>query len=296
MNPNKLKVAHWNTTLTPPVLIGPSQDNTDRQSDVKSVLNYLVDYYDLVLLSETHLRDEKFIREALKGKNHKIQSLFFHVKDRSGNPKKSWYDFTAIYNKKITSISQKEVTYRFRGTYYKVALELTITLTRSPQKLLIYLTHWPSKLRKAPVDSIAHRLSERMIDKEDDGYATLAIGDFNLYPYEEIMINNLRSTFCKDYVLSDGSDYFYNPFWEKMLLGKATYFPKKKITHEPHMKYILDQAVFGRRIMLGEEWKLDESSIRVMEGQFPHKNKILDHCPIGFEITFSHYDTTTAAP
>ena len=178
------------------------------------------------------------------------------------------------------------------------------------EKALLTITHFPSKMNWGnPNDHFSLCVELRTdIDKAEvtaDTRNTIILGDFNMNPFEEGLINSsgLHNINNKEIALTKqrnfqgrSYDYFYNPMWS--FLGdsskgtvQGTHFFN---TYKPlnHFWNIYDQVMIRPELIpFFDETKLDiisnlktKSLLKKIGGYTRVDKNISDHLPIKFQV------------
>ncbi len=191
-----------------------------------------------------------------------------------------------------------KVKYRDSSEFY-----LITTLNFNSIEIVICSVHFRSK-RNGEV--VQKRIIERTIDeinvalKKFDTNNKVVIGDFNINPYDDSMINiynfnsvsslNHRTKMHKTYREID-YDIYYNPFFSyqgDLSIGPpGTYFYEKET--QTHSWYIFDQALINSKFLENIDTqecnvleKLNDTNLCLDNGK--PNNRYSDHLPIKIKI------------
>lgn len=285
-----LKIAWWNTRLSPPVP-NPSQLNqTDKDLALKTILS-LVDEFDVVVLGEVSSDDLRWLENYL-------HSDIWHMADLTKGQTKNRFNIGAISRIERCSILSTELlTAKIGGDNFKIAAHIKF-LHKDTLIVDLLAVHWSSRLtRGADSHDRTHfgsslRNSIDAIAREGAGFV-IALGDFNDEPFDLSMTKYLRATRDVRFVIKNPS-LLYNPFWKRLScrLGydpdggpsepTGTYFHKGDDLNNWH---VFDQILLPRAFLGGTAWHLEENETGVMRPEdlvlaLESNISKLDHLPI----------------
>ena len=198
---------------------------------------------------------------------------------------------------------------------------LPVLISANNHRWLLILVHL-----KNPVDTITQTAKDRNIDlieeilkieehffldNTDKSYSTIIVGDFNMEPFDDLMINVkyfnaerfLHYRMVAQEINHDDRPFFYNPMWcflsdvggIQLLCGTHVWKNKKNTEIHPHMR-LYDQIIYRPQLaekfnhskleILGKISERDLIFIHEKEGirTNPVDNLLLDHLPIIFEF------------
>jgi hypothetical protein len=130
------------------------------------------------------------------------------------------------------------------------------------QKINVFLSHWPSKLRDNTLNviEISIELRKKVHELLENEENVILMGDYNLEPYSTEIVSFLNSSRDKSYV-TQKKKVLYNPCWNLLPVNSAnkihgTY----ALSSNYHDWHVLDQVMFSRSFLLNQ-WVLDDSLI-----------------------------------
>lgn len=285
MKQSNLSLVWWNTSLSPPISSKRGKAELIKLDRVCWVIGqFLQSEYDFICLGEVCDDDINYFEQKLN-----LKELNYLIVKAAKKLNRSYFDTCIIYKKyhlllPVYGEDAKYLSFNSGTNLLKTATRFLFNL--SPpfnESLLIYLCHWPSKLRDTSLDVIS--ISERCrVDVEIQAKNTdniILMGDFNLEPFEKALVHNLQTSRAKDVVL-DKPNIFYNPFWKFLVTLpneiKGTYHYSNGRFHRD---LVIDQMIFSSSF-LSERWNFSDDLIDIVD--IPNfkgkKNQISDHLPI----------------
>lgn len=296
-----LKMAWWNTALTPAAKSSKSKANTETYTIIcEHIKKLIIDLScDLIAICEVCTEDIAYINSYLDSNltNIKVLDLTYSIG-------RTRFDTAVIYNSaKINLKYKRNLSKILTGNTIKAAQLIEVINLDDKKRIQLFLCHWPSRLngdgekrRKAAADVVYLSALELMSENED----VILMGDFNDNPYDESILNNLNATRCHDAVRKYPSEYFYNPFWRTVVSDKKyNHLSDKNIFRSGSYKYkqfqgtvwhSYDQIMFSGSFLGSGSWHLNEQSTKVIDeigfmNDFDNSKNLIDHLPIMCEIT-----------
>nr|WP_156134758.1 endonuclease/exonuclease/phosphatase family protein [Methylobacterium sp. ZNC0032] len=289
--PARIKLAWWNTRLTPPK--GKSLEGKDRELAVEIIVELLNQGTDLLCLGEVATSDIEQIADSIEDS--------YRIVDLSRSSTKSKFNIALIFrNERISASEHEFIISSYAESNYKIAVRYTCTID-SCLPVDIFIVHWASRLYRgedtAEREHFGYSLRSEINARIKYSKNIIVIGDFNDEPYNRSMTKTLRAS--RDHsVARDSSDLLYNPFWKKMtskdgyLRGSSqreqigTYFFR---SHKLHRWFIIDQILFSPNFVGNSEWHLVEESIESWKNEklvdaVESSQSYIDHLPVIAEI------------
>lgn len=283
--PLKITFAWWNTALAPST---KSRKHEEDQALVVNVLIYLAETYNADFISLGEMSDEDL---AYIEQNFPLEGWTFESGLTSAGRAK--FDLCYIYKREIFEwFSIEDVTDTSYGTTLKVAQCVRLTERRSDTPLVIYASHWPSRLN---TDAVHHHRNVLCTRLRDAVLATKSIdltqaqvimmGDYNDEPYSQAMDGHLQASRDRNLVKKNET-LFFNPCWA-MLSGssgasRGSYYWSQGRT----AKWLtFDQIIFTSNFLSGDGWQVRDTNSMVAEipeldAKIRHYKSEFDHLPI----------------
>lgn len=297
---NVIKIAWWNTHLSPPIANPPQLPDADRAIALDTIISLATDF-DIVVLGEVSSNDLLWLEPYIGADGWRmIDATKGHTRNR--------FNIGVICKIETCSILSTELlTAGIGGGNFKIAVHIKALFAPS---LIIDLlaVHWSSRQTR---DEDSHdrthfgaalRNSIDAITREGTGHV-IAIGDFNDEPFDLSVTKYLRATRDVRFVAKHAT-LLYNPFW-KNLACRVGYERTGKLS-EPIGTYfskggdlsswqVFDHILFSRAFLGDTEWHLEESGTGVIRSEklvsaLESSKSKLDHLPI--YCTISKKDDT----
>lgn len=107
-------------------------------------------------------------------------------------------------------------TARLGTSSVKVAQQLLLVINEDLSNVInIFISHWPSRLRKIADDfreECSKGLRLNIENYINNGRQVILMGDYNDEPYSQSLFKNIHATNDRALVLSDPTYWLYNPF------------------------------------------------------------------------------------
>jgi len=288
MDQANLSLVWWNTSLSPPLKSKRGKASKEILNSVCMVVEQLIGLqYDFICLGEICDEDIDFIDNKLS-----LSSLGYAVVKGAKKLNRSYFDSCIIYKNDhllvpILGEDTKYLAFNSGTNQLKIATKFYFKLSGLfSSDLVIYLSHWPSKLKDNYLNTVS--ISERCrmdIEMELENFENIVLmGDYNIEPYEDAMVHNLQTSREKDTVLAKPS-VFYNPCWKFLVsssehneqnIGTYYYLPGRF-----HRKLVLDQIIFSSSFLSGN-WIFRDEYVNILnvEKMLGSSSKVSDHLPI----------------
>lgn len=286
---NTLKIAWWNTRLTPPASAAKALTGADRALALEVILTLCAEHQ-IIALGEVSPGDLEWVHDNLP---HDLFAITDLTKSNS-----SLFNMGFIHRKQECElISFQFLTDNVTAKKIKIAAHVQF-LCGETFLLDLLAVHWPSRLTHAQNSSVrshfGHSLRKAVnrVRAEGRGHV-IALGDFNDEPFDESMTDFLEASRDSDFVRRYPA-LLYNPFWKRIVCGvgyerslplngpTGTYFFKG---HPVHRWRVIDQMLFTSEFLGKSDWHLVEAETGVLR---PEKlvaalqtvRSKLDHLPI----------------
>ncbi|MDZ3826342.1 endonuclease/exonuclease/phosphatase family protein [Pseudomonas monsensis] len=285
----KITFAWWNTALAPSA---KSRKQKEDQDLVIRVLVALAITYgaDFISLGEMSEHDLDYVAS-----NFPLEGWTFESGVTSAG--RGQFDLCYAYKHDVFEwFSIEDVTDTSYGATLKVAQCIRLTERFSADPLVIYASHWPSRLNTDAVHHYRNILCTRLRDavlatKSIDlsQAQVIMMGDYNDEPYSMAMDDHLQASRDRDLVIKNQA-LFFNPSWA-MLSGdggasRGSYYWSKGRT----AKWLtFDQIILTSNFLSGDGWQMRNTNSMVAE--VPELNAMIksyksefDHLPIFVSI------------
>lgn len=292
MDQVNLSLVWWNTSLSPPLKSKRGKASSESLNNVCSVIEILISlHYDFICLGEVCDEDVDFINNKLS-----LSSQGYLVVKGAKKLNRSYFDTCIIYKGEhllipVLGENTKYLAFNSGTNQLKIATKFYFQLS-SPFNcdLVVYLSHWPSKLKDNYLNtgSISERCRMDIEMQMESVENIILMGDYNIEPYEDAIVHSLQTSREKDIVLAK-PNVFYNPCW-KFLTGSSeqdgqnvgTYFYS---SGRFHRKLVLDQVMFSSSF-LGGNWLFKDEYVNILdiEKMLDGSSKVSDHLPISAVI------------
>lgn len=289
----KIRVAFWNTRLTPPR--GSRLPEDERPLVDAVIVQLLAEGLEFIALCEVGAEDIKPLSDLFEDAPVEILE-FFESEDG--------FEFGMCVLLRTDHLQYKNHEYIIdvvRGASRRLGLRLTVAWN-DEFEFDIFLVHWSSRLY-VDMESGAREqfgsLLKRSIDQRHKlGFPyTIVAGDFNDEPFNLSMTEGLRST-RDPHRASLRPEVLYNPFWRHMVPTKGYIMGSSESerrgsyylrTQKLDRWMMIDQMLFSSLFVSSGQWLLHEAGTRVyrldalldvVEGS----RHSIDHLPIIGEI------------
>ncbi len=283
--PRKITFAWWNTALAPSTKSRKLEEDQALVVDVlvSLALNYNADFISLGEMSD---HDLEYLEE-----NFPLEGWTFESGLTSAG--RGMFDLCYVYKQEIFEwFSIEDLTDTSHGATLKVAQCIRLTERHSDTPLVVYASHWPSRLNTDAIHYHRNILCTRLRDavlatKSVDltQAQVIMMGDYNDEPYSQAMDGHLQASRDRDLV-ARSETLFFNPSWA-MLSGssgasRGSYYWSQGRT----AKWLtFDQIIFTSNFLSGDGWQIRDTSSMVAE--IPKLNAMIksyksdfDHLPI----------------
>lgn len=291
----ELSIIWWNTSLSPPITSKRDKSSNEKRTEISKIIKAFMEAdYQFICLGEIGPEDIEFFENTIFP-----QKLGYFCAKGTDKVGRLYFD-TCIYYKKehvLTRNSNSDVTDFVMSSgsqKFKYGQKYIFSLLNS-EKVIIYLSHWPSRLNDVniKVSSIAERLRVQIEDELSSNENIILIGDYNVEPYDSAIINQLQTSREKDLVIRK-PNVFYNPCWKFITPPNKT---KKSNTHYGtyyyangnfHNWHTIDQIMFSQNF-LSDNWDLQDKYINIINfnSALSEDSKLLmsDHHPLSAVIS-----------
>lgn len=296
-----LKLAWWNTALSPAARSASSKANMENYATICDHIKKLImeKSCDLVAICEVSTEDVAHINTYLDTHLTNLKVL-----DLTSDLGRSRFDIAVIYNSSKIKVShQYYLTKAMTGSTVKAAQLVEIDNLDDNSKIQLYLCHWASRIigdgekRRIAAANVVYSSAKELMSEDQD---VIVMGDFNDNPYDESILINLNSTRCHDSVRNYPKEIFYNPFWRSVVSDKKydhlvdndTF---RSGTHrykqfQGTVWHSYDQIMFSGSFLGTGVWHLNEESTKVIDdigfiNDFENSKCLVDHLPVMCEIT-----------
>ena len=284
------KFLFWNINLTNK---GKEPKNLlEKQKNIAEVLSWITENHGInfVLLAETQRINSSQLLKILN------QSGKGNFKYRNNEEIKRFMAFDNLPNENVIQSTDRKG--RITSFYYDL----------NGNKFLLNLVHLRDQFFNTitTLNSHAQQHATRinLLEESTESENTIVVGDFNLNPYDDGMINaNAFNAIMSKRVIKRSESrnfgeneykYFYNPSWN--LLGKwngedilGTYYHDN--TGEVNLSYwhVLDQLLIRGKIIETfheEDFKIiyEVPDHKIIKNGIPNKDEYSDHLPIVFTL------------
>jgi hypothetical protein len=189
----------------------------------------------------------------------------------------------------------------------KIAHKVIYKVVATGEPFVLYVLHWPSRLRHPPGDYYRVSLGNNLRVSINQIFNTLgeevnliALGDFNDEPCDASMTTFLLASRDRDLVRKRSSRFFlYNPFWRFLShpglyqraetgltrFGSYSYSSTEQVSEH----YVFDQILFSSSFINKGPWHLEEDEVGIFDASHPVAGKYVrainsDHMPVYAEV------------
>jgi endonuclease/exonuclease/phosphatase family metal-dependent hydrolase len=296
-----LKLAWWNTALSPAARSASSKANAETYATICEHIKKLITDLscDLIAICEVSTEDVAYITSYL---NEHLTNV--KVLDLTSDIGRTRFDIAVIYNSSKVHLNHEHYLSKILTNNTVKAAQLVEIVNLDDQKTIhLFLCHWASrrngdgeKRRKAAANIVYSSAQKLMSENKD----VIVMGDFNDNPYDESILTNLNASRCHDAVRKYPNEFFYNPFWRSVVSDKKySHLTDNDTFRSGTHKYkqflgtvwhSYDQIMFSGSFLGTGVWHLNEQSTKVIDeigfiNDFENKNSLIDHLPVMCEIT-----------
>lgn len=295
-----LKMAWWNTALSPAARSASTKANIDTYATIcEHIKKLIIDLScDLIAICEVSTEDVAHISTYLNKHLTNLKML-----DLTCNIGRTRFDIAVIYNAEKIHLNHKyNLSKTLTGNMVKAAQLVEMINLDDNKKIQLFLCHWASRLRgdgeerRQSAATIVYSSAQKLMSENKD---VILMGDFNDNPYDKSILNNLNATRCHDAVRKYPNEYFYNPFWRTVVSDKKyNHLSDKDTFRSGSHKYkqfqgtvwhSYDQIIFSGSFLGSGSWHLNEDSTKVIDeisfiNDFENKENLIDHLPVICEI------------
>jgi endonuclease/exonuclease/phosphatase family metal-dependent hydrolase len=301
-----LRIAWWNTGLSPPRRAGHLSDARSRVA--REVVRLLIeeDSVDLLALGEVTHADVIHLRNACSATPRLRMVLPLR-------PAMEPRGIGAIYNAdRLSVLARRSLLHTRRGQRLSVAVHVRFATGASDVPLHVFLVHWPSRAKQHQEEqrkALGHEL-QRKVDALHRGAEApppvVIMGDFNDEPFDESVSHALLGS--RDRTLARRKKgHLYNPFWRLLgerqtlqdeaggRLGAGTCWYRSNTSTQ---WYTYDQILVSSSTLAGDGWTLWEEATQVWQRPplLSARGRLasdFDHFPVVGMLT---HELDTAAP
>ncbi|WP_102412495.1 endonuclease/exonuclease/phosphatase family protein [Vibrio cyclitrophicus] len=288
---DNIKVAFWNTALSPPV----SRANPpvlEKSTQAVSIILKQLETISLLGLCEVSDKDIATIELSLDPK--------FKIEGITDNLGQTWFDLAIIYDTDIFEtecVISPKTTRLMTHDKIKVAAEVELKWRETGQVIVIYVSHWLSQNSDDEYRQAAgHALSILAERNSKLGNQVILMGDYNDDPFSASISKFLGAVSCYSALSKGKGLLLYNPFARAMFISSpfchvnnqtpqsigSYYYPTGR-----ERKYLTyDQIIFSPCFLEQGTWRLEEEKTGVYsEPQIQtlmeksHK-RLFDHFPV----------------
>ncbi|HCB2209070.1 TPA: hypothetical protein MYR09_004159 [Citrobacter farmeri] len=245
-------------------------------------------------LCEVNLESFNYISSELNKIGLSLSSQFLPDRTLTG----AEFDIGYIYEPAEVNVEQGMAhTARLGTSEVKVAQQLLVFINRDAYSgINIFVSHWPSQLRKIADDfrdecsKGLRRNIERFIYEEQ---SVILMGDYNDEPYSQSLFKNIHATNDRALVLSEPNYWLYNPYWKALVARMPFTIDEQqhdfgtcysKSGNRNHWS-TFDQIIFSGHFLHCGPWYLKESSTGVvltdkLRAAIMDSKHYFDHMPV----------------
>jgi hypothetical protein len=293
-----LRIAWWNTHLTPPK--GKALPAAEHGL-VLEVIILLLTGSDVLFLGEVSSSDLDWFSKELDGTPYVVKDM-----TRGANSRK--FNLGVIFNEEVFSfIGSEFCVARIGGDNYKIACRMDFVF-HGEDYFSFLVSHWPSRLLKRDDAEIRGHYGGALRKEVESLQAAglrylVVLGDFNDEPFNHSMTTYLRG--CRDaaFVVRN-PELLYNPFWKEISCPKGYVRPPAEnaptgtyfyANDNLHRWRVFDQMLFCSAFVGNSTWHLEDEKT----GVFRYARLVtavessvykLDHLPIVAELSKEHVD------
>jgi len=286
-----LNFGFWNCAISPP---GQSEDpEITMISEAFDLIKGLFLAHNLAFLIICEINEGSFVLLKEMLDKDGFESMLANDKTPTG----SRLDLACIYVPTLVSIVKQESHFGNVGTSsIKISQQFELQTPYSKETILLFASHWPSRLQYVADDFKNHcsiGLKYKIERLQEINKQFIIMGDFNDDPYSHALFKNLMATNDRALVISKTSCWLYNPFWKS--LSARTFFNKDSNTHDFGTCYTrtnnmnkwstFDQIIFSGNFLKNGKWFINEEKCTVISDEvlvnliMDDENKF-DHLPI----------------
>ncbi|MGF1881605.1 endonuclease/exonuclease/phosphatase family protein [Vibrio splendidus] len=306
MSVDNIKIAFWNTALSPPVSSAarPSQEKLDQA--VSIVLEQLTTV-SVLGLCEVSEEDITTISSSLPS-NFKIQS----IQDKLG---RTWFDLAIIYDIDVfedkSNISTK-TTRHLNHDKIKVGAEVSLTWKETGNVIIVYVSHWLSQNSDDEYRHAAAMALSLLVERNSNlGNQVILMGDYNDDPFSASISKFLGAVNCYSALSKGKGLLLYNPFARAMFVSSpfcqlSNQKPKSLGSYYyaggRERRYLTyDQIIFSPCFLEKGAWKLEEGNTGIYNEpkiqtliEQTHK-RFFDHFPVVASLQKSNYEASNGS-
>ncbi len=286
--------AFWNCAISPPGIKG--MRTPANMADAVEVIADLFTSKKVMFLAlcEVNLESFNYISSELNKIGLSLSFQFLPDRTLTG----AEFDIGYIYESAEVNVEQGMAhTARLGTSEVKVAQQLLVFINRDASSgINIFVSHWPSQLRKI-ADDFRDECSKglrRNIERFIYGnQSVILMGDYNDEPYSQSLFKNIHATNDRALVLSEPNYWLYNPYWKALVARMPFTIDEQqhdfgtcysKSGNRNHWS-TFDQIIFSGHFLHCGPWYLKESSTGVvltdkLRAAIMDSKHYFDHMPV----------------
>lgn len=292
----QITVIWWNTSLAPIARV--DRASSDDQAVVNALMSRFAAEADIICLGEVTEREVERLRtqDALSG---------YDIEVAQTDVERIRFDtYIAFRAEKLCKLGQIPLIDYGNGRALKIGMRFDLKVIEDGTTFHLFVAHWPSRLwcdaHHPDRDRLALRLRDAVTDVLGADYSSHVIvaGDFNDEPFGVALEHHLLATRDSELV-TRRRHLLYNPFWRHLGARRRASIRDpgtRRLSGSYHYKsgrvtrwHTFDQMIFSSSFMGHSNWRLRESSVRIMD--IPEYTYIVldgkryfDHLPIAATI------------
>ncbi|VAC85187.1 Uncharacterised protein [Enterobacter hormaechei] len=286
--------AFWNCAISPPGV--KNKCAIDDVSEAVEIISALFKTNKISLLALCEVNNESFscIKKSLDSMGLCLAAEFMPDKTDNG----AEFDIGYFFDPQKVFVEKGVAhTARLGTSSVKEAQQLLLVINEDLSNVInIFISHWPSRLRKIADDfreECSKGLRLNIENYINNGRQVILMGDYNDEPYSQSLFKNIHATNDRALVLSDPTYWLYNPFWKA--LSARTPFTFDEDQHDLGTCYskagnrnnwsTFDQIIFSGHFLHTGPWYLKESETGVvltdkLRAAIMDNKNFIDHMPV----------------
>ncbi|WP_221800540.1 hypothetical protein [Oceanobacter mangrovi] len=289
---DELKLVWWNTALSPAASTEPSEDE---YAFVCRTIEYFIkdQCADFIALCEINDDAYDYICSVCKFDGYRFVSGVNKVGQTN-------FDLMYIINvSKVDDFAFENVVYVKNNRTKKIAQKIAIKVCGFEVPLVIFASHWPSKIRGGENGNDRYEYAMNLQVEAHDVFKNskdgtpyvILMGDYNDDPFSACIFDGLMATRDRELVLKR-DELLYNPYWRIMsdlphyerVMG-SYYYKSGALTRW----HVFDQVIFSKAFLQNGDWIYCDGSTLIMD--IPAMTDVVlsskhkfDHMPLSVRI------------